>query len=159
MSTWSVVGEALDASCLLPLSLKSSPPHQPKKKKPLPRCDEMNGGNYFHYSWKKTVSKTEIHIVPFIFLFQWERKGEWGEGGKSVRRTGEAGSGLRWRGGDGTDINPSNACLSVFSSPPFCLAGLWLDKKETQGYFTYQSCALRSHRTYLFWYRQTLFIF
>lgn len=36
------------------------------------------------------------------------------EGEKSHRRTGEAGSGLRWRGGDGTDINPSNACLSVF---------------------------------------------
>lgn len=40
---------------------------------------------------------------------------EWGgRGKKSHRRTGEAGSGLRWRGGDGTDINPSNACLSVF---------------------------------------------
>lgn len=42
------------------------------------------------------------------------------EGGeKSHRRTREAGSGLRWRvgggggGGDGTDVNPSNACLSV----------------------------------------------
>lgn len=36
---------------------------------------------------------------------------------KSHRRTREAGSGLRWRvgggGGDGTDVNPSNACLSV----------------------------------------------
>lgn len=52
-----------------------------------------------------------------MFFFQWERRREGGEGGKSLRRTGEAGSGLRWRGGDGTDINPSNACLSLSPSP------------------------------------------
>lgn len=53
----------------------------------------------------------------YFFFFKEGRAGEQGEGGKSHRRTAEAGSGLRWRGGDGTDINPSNACLSIFSSP------------------------------------------
>lgn len=35
----------------------------------------MNAGNHFHYSWKKTVSKREIHIVPFIFVSMGEKGG------------------------------------------------------------------------------------
>lgn len=53
--------------------------------------------------------------------------------------------------GDGIDINPSNACLSVFSFPLFFLSfrSLAAQEKKHKDLFLTKSCALRSRGTYL----------
>lgn len=80
------------------------------------------------------MSNTAELVVLAVFSCGGEReregREEGREEGRSHRRTGEAGSGLRWRGGDGTDINPSNACLSVLFLSSVSVLGLRQEQRR-----------------------------
>lgn len=137
MSIWSVVGEAwMRLRLVSPLSqVISSPPHQPTLQKKKPKKNPTLSNMRSDERWKSFPrllkrkykrKPTRLHLFYLIiFPFCGRERGQKGREEKSLRRTGEAGSGLRWRGGDGIDINPSNACLSLFSFPILSLSGLW----------------------------------